>query len=135
MVQKYFEYLIHHHVVASPSWLQAAELAPSLQTDLEVKDAIQGAIQGENGEVVQIVSSVATWGTLYQQAARNCHLKRDLKSLNGTAGVNRCINASSPVNKGTEENRRLLIFFTLGGNVHKELEKIKNLALTGGSCH
>lgn len=49
---------------ASPSWIQAAELAPSLQTDMEVKDAIQGAIQGENGEVVQIVSSVATWGTL-----------------------------------------------------------------------
>lgn len=41
---------------------QAAELAPALQTDMEVKEAIQGAIQGENGEVVQIVTSVATWG-------------------------------------------------------------------------
>lgn len=42
---------------------QAAELAPALQTDgvIDVKEAIQGAIQGENGEVVQIVSSVATW--------------------------------------------------------------------------
>uniref|UniRef100_A0A3Q3XI88 Protein BANP n=1 Tax=Mola mola TaxID=94237 RepID=A0A3Q3XI88_MOLML len=40
--------------------VQAAELAPSLQTDMEVKEAIQGAIQGENGEVVQIVTSVAT---------------------------------------------------------------------------
>lgn len=41
---------------------QAAELAPALQTDgvIDVKEAIQGAIQGENGEVVQIVSSVAT---------------------------------------------------------------------------
>lgn len=39
---------------------QAAELAPALQTDMEVKEAIQGAIQGENGEVVQIVTSVAT---------------------------------------------------------------------------
>lgn len=41
--------------------LQAAELAPALQADMEVKEAIQGAIQGENGEVVQIVTSVATW--------------------------------------------------------------------------
>ncbi|TDH09680.1 hypothetical protein EPR50_G00090500 [Perca flavescens] len=40
--------------------VQAAELAPALQTDMEVKEAIQGAIQGENGEVVQIVTSVAT---------------------------------------------------------------------------
>ncbi|KAE8296528.1 Protein BANP [Larimichthys crocea] len=40
--------------------VQAAELAPTLQTDIEVKEAIQGAIQGENGEVVQIVTSVAT---------------------------------------------------------------------------
>lgn len=40
--------------------VQAAELAPALQTDIEVKEAIQGAIQGENGEVVQIVTSVAT---------------------------------------------------------------------------
>ncbi|KAM4619454.1 protein BANP isoform 2-T2 [Polymixia lowei] len=40
--------------------VQAAELAPALQGDMEVKEAIQGAIQGENGEVVQIVSSVAT---------------------------------------------------------------------------
>nr|XP_046249961.1 protein BANP isoform X1 [Scatophagus argus] len=40
--------------------VQAAELAPTLQTDMEVKEAIQGAIQGENGEVVQIVTSVAT---------------------------------------------------------------------------
>ncbi|XP_075945001.1 protein BANP isoform X2 [Anarhichas minor] len=40
--------------------VQAAELAPALQADLEVKEAIQGAIQGENGEVVQIVTSVAT---------------------------------------------------------------------------
>lgn len=41
---------------------QAAELAPALQTDgvIDVKEAIQGAIQGENGEVVQIVTSVAT---------------------------------------------------------------------------
>lgn len=62
MLHKYsLEYVIHHLVFASPSWIQAAELAPSLQTDMEVKDAIQGAIQGENGEVVQIVSSVATW--------------------------------------------------------------------------
>ncbi|KAM9352615.1 protein BANP [Symphorus nematophorus] len=40
--------------------VQAAELAPALQTDMEVKEAIQGAIQGENSEVVQIVTSVAT---------------------------------------------------------------------------
>ncbi|XP_070686337.1 protein BANP isoform X1 [Pempheris klunzingeri] len=40
--------------------VQAAELAPALQADMEVKEAIQGAIQGENGEVVQIVTSVAT---------------------------------------------------------------------------
>lgn len=39
---------------------QAAELAPAMQADMEVKEAIQGAIQGENGEVVQIVTSVAT---------------------------------------------------------------------------
>ncbi|XP_054632769.1 protein BANP isoform X2 [Dunckerocampus dactyliophorus] len=36
--------------------IQAAELAPALQSDMEVK----GTIQGENGEVVQIVTSVAT---------------------------------------------------------------------------
>ncbi|KAM7414318.1 hypothetical protein PAMA_019236 [Pampus argenteus] len=40
--------------------VQASELAPALQADMEVKEAIQGAIQGENGEVVQIVTSVAT---------------------------------------------------------------------------
>ncbi|KAM9854026.1 LOW QUALITY PROTEIN: protein BANP [Aulostomus maculatus] len=40
--------------------VQAAELAPALPADMEVKEAIQGAIQGENGEVVQIVTSVAT---------------------------------------------------------------------------
>ncbi|XP_014325452.1 protein BANP [Xiphophorus maculatus] len=40
--------------------VQAAELAPALQAEMEVKEAIQGAIHGDNGEVVQIVSSVAT---------------------------------------------------------------------------
>ncbi|XP_040017939.1 protein BANP isoform X1 [Gasterosteus aculeatus] len=40
--------------------VQAAELTPALQADMEVKEAIQGAIQGENGEVLQIVTSVAT---------------------------------------------------------------------------
>lgn len=40
--------------------VQAAELDPGLQGDMEVKEAIQGAIHGENGEVVQIVTSVAT---------------------------------------------------------------------------
>ncbi|XP_072241669.1 protein BANP [Leuresthes tenuis] len=40
--------------------VQAAELAPALQAEMEVKEAIQGAIHGENGEVVQIVTSVAT---------------------------------------------------------------------------
>uniref|UniRef100_A0A665VPP2 Protein BANP n=1 Tax=Echeneis naucrates TaxID=173247 RepID=A0A665VPP2_ECHNA len=40
--------------------IQAAELAPALQADMEVKEAIQGSIQGDNGEVVQIVTSVAT---------------------------------------------------------------------------
>ncbi|KAF7660211.1 hypothetical protein LDENG_00286320 [Lucifuga dentata] len=40
--------------------VQAAELAPTLQADMEVKEAIQGAIQAENGEVVQIVTSVPT---------------------------------------------------------------------------
>lgn len=40
--------------------VQAAELAPGLQAEMEVKEAIQGALQGENGQVVQIVSSVAT---------------------------------------------------------------------------
>uniref|UniRef100_A0A3Q0QPM2 Protein BANP n=1 Tax=Amphilophus citrinellus TaxID=61819 RepID=A0A3Q0QPM2_AMPCI len=40
--------------------VQAAELAPALQADMEVKEAIQGAIHGENGEIVQIVTSVAT---------------------------------------------------------------------------
>lgn len=72
---------------ASLSWLKAAELAPSLQTDMEVKDAIQGAIQEENG-VVQIVSSVATWGTLDWYTAQNCPLKHDLTSLVGTTKVN-----------------------------------------------
>ncbi|KAM3609294.1 uncharacterized protein V6R79_012599 [Siganus canaliculatus] len=46
--------------VADHAAVQAAELAPALQTDMEVKEAIRGAIQGENGEVVQIVTSVAT---------------------------------------------------------------------------
>ncbi|XP_061773515.1 protein BANP isoform X3 [Nerophis ophidion] len=36
--------------------VQAAQLAPALQSDMEVKETIQG----ENGEVVQIVTSVAT---------------------------------------------------------------------------
>lgn len=40
--------------------VQAAELTPALHADMEVKEAIQGAIHGENGEVVQIVTSVAT---------------------------------------------------------------------------
>ncbi|KAK1887603.1 Protein BANP [Dissostichus eleginoides] len=40
--------------------VQAAELSPAMQAELEVKEAIQGAIQGENGEVVQIVTSLAT---------------------------------------------------------------------------
>uniref|UniRef100_A0A3P9HS57 Protein BANP n=1 Tax=Oryzias latipes TaxID=8090 RepID=A0A3P9HS57_ORYLA len=40
--------------------VQAAELAPALQADIEVKEAIQGAIHGGSGEVVQIVTSVAT---------------------------------------------------------------------------
>ncbi|KAK0141763.1 Protein BANP [Merluccius polli] len=40
--------------------VQAAALAPGLQEDLEVKEALQGAIQAENGEVVQIVSSVVS---------------------------------------------------------------------------
>ncbi|XP_077953745.1 protein BANP isoform X4 [Gasterosteus aculeatus] len=40
--------------------VQAVELTPALQADMEVKEAIQGAIQGENGEVLQIVTSVAT---------------------------------------------------------------------------
>uniref|UniRef100_A0A3P9CP76 Protein BANP n=1 Tax=Maylandia zebra TaxID=106582 RepID=A0A3P9CP76_9CICH len=40
--------------------VQAAELAPALQADMEVKEAIQGAIHGDNGEIVQIVTSVAT---------------------------------------------------------------------------
>lgn len=39
---------------------QATELTPALQAEMEVKEAIQGTIQGENGEVVQIVTSVAT---------------------------------------------------------------------------
>lgn len=39
--------------------VQAAELSPAMQAELEVKEAIQGAIQEENGEVVQIVTSVA----------------------------------------------------------------------------
>ncbi|XP_015259937.1 protein BANP [Cyprinodon tularosa] len=40
--------------------VQASELTPTLQAEMEVKEAIQGAIHGDNGEVVQIVSSVAT---------------------------------------------------------------------------
>ncbi|XP_062246353.1 protein BANP isoform X1 [Platichthys flesus] len=40
--------------------VQAAELTPALSADMEVKEAIQGAIKGESGEVVEIVSSVAT---------------------------------------------------------------------------
>ncbi|XP_037539121.1 protein BANP [Nematolebias whitei] len=40
--------------------VQAAELTPALQAEMEVKEAIHGAIHGDNGEVVQIVSSVAT---------------------------------------------------------------------------
>ncbi|XP_039881266.1 protein BANP [Simochromis diagramma] len=40
--------------------VQAAELTPALQADMEVKEAIQGAIHGDNGEIVQIVTSVAT---------------------------------------------------------------------------
>ncbi|XP_061578126.1 protein BANP [Cololabis saira] len=40
--------------------VQAAELTPALPTDMEVKEAIQGAIHGDSGEVVQIVTSVAT---------------------------------------------------------------------------
>lgn len=47
--------------------LQAVELAPALQADMEVKEAIQGAIQGENGEMVQIVTSVVTWEPLLVQ--------------------------------------------------------------------
>lgn len=69
------------------SWLQAAELAPSLQTDMEVKDAIQGAIQGENSEVVQIVSSVATWGTLDWYPSQHCPLKHNLTSFNRATEV------------------------------------------------
>lgn len=53
--------LVSLELVVSPA-PQAAELAPALQADgvIDVKEAIQGAIQGENGEVVQIVTSVAT---------------------------------------------------------------------------
>ncbi|XP_071384583.1 protein BANP [Centroberyx affinis] len=46
--------------------VQYVQLAPvadhtaAVQADMEVKEAIQGTIQGENGEVVQIVTSVAT---------------------------------------------------------------------------
>lgn len=65
---------------------QAAELAPALQTDMEVKEAIQGAIQGENGEVVQIVTSVATWEQLTALS-----LQHGLTRLSGTAEVNKCI--------------------------------------------
>lgn len=121
---------------ASLSWLKAAELAPSLQTDMEVKDAIQGAIQGENSEVVQIVSSVATWGTLDWYAAQNCPLKHDLTSLTGTTEVNsalmQAILSKSPQKK-TEDYHFLQVLQS--GNVHKELEKIKSPALTGGRCH
>ena len=58
---EYFSFFIPF-ITSSPFHVfQAAELAPALQTDIEVKEAIQGAIQGENSEVVQIVTSVATW--------------------------------------------------------------------------
>lgn len=50
---------------------QAAELAPALQAEMEVKEAIQGAIHGDNGEVVQIVSSVATWDPIWYIADLN----------------------------------------------------------------
>lgn len=55
----------HHLQLVSQ---QAAELTPALQADMEVKEAIQGTIQGENGEVVQIVSSVATWDYMRRSA-------------------------------------------------------------------
>uniref|UniRef100_A0A1A7Y358 Protein BANP n=1 Tax=Iconisemion striatum TaxID=60296 RepID=A0A1A7Y358_9TELE len=42
------------------SAVQGAELPPALQNELEVKEAIHDAIHGDNGEVVQIVTSVAT---------------------------------------------------------------------------
>ncbi|KAF7224704.1 protein BANP isoform X2 [Nothobranchius furzeri] len=42
------------------SSVQGAELPPALQTEMEVKEAIHSAIHGDNGDVVQIVSSVAT---------------------------------------------------------------------------
>lgn len=64
MRHNYWMFHVRSHSSPLPSppfWSQAAELAPTLQTDIEVKEAIQGAIQGENGEVVQIVTSVATW--------------------------------------------------------------------------
>lgn len=104
---------------------------------MEVKDAIQGAIQGENSEVVQIVSSVATWGTLAWYAAQNCPLKHDLTSLIGTTEVNsalmQAILSKSP-QKNTEDSHFLQVLQS--GNVHKELDqKIKSPALTGGCCH
>ena len=37
---------------------QASELAPGMQEDLEVKEALQGAMQSENGEVVHVVNSI-----------------------------------------------------------------------------
>lgn len=59
---------------------QAAELAPAMQADMEVKEAIQGTIQGENGEVVQIVTSVATWGHLAQHSPELCPTTQPDKS-------------------------------------------------------
>ncbi|XP_030223086.1 protein BANP [Gadus morhua] len=38
--------------------VQASELAPGMQEDLEVKEALQGAMQSENGEVVHVVNSI-----------------------------------------------------------------------------
>lgn len=69
---------------------QAAELAPALQEDMEVKEAIQGAIQGENGEVVQIVTSVATWEhPVWFDTAQNSAPQHGLMSLSGTE-VDKC---------------------------------------------
>ncbi|XP_028304435.1 protein BANP isoform X2 [Gouania willdenowi] len=47
-------------VAGNTAAVQAAELSPALQAEMEVKEAIQGAIHSDNGEVVQIVTSVAT---------------------------------------------------------------------------
>lgn len=78
---------------------QAAELAPTLQADMEVKEAIQGAIQGENGEVVQIVTSVATWKSMCSltQPRTLSHTRtphHDLMTLSGPWEVNKCIQYS-----------------------------------------